>query len=73
MYLWHAGLVFDESVGPDKTLEPSQVKPKVRLNEDPKQSKVSYIVPHLHVAHAGFILGRGGVGDSGSVGSFVSA
>ena len=38
-----AGLVFDESVGPDKTLEPAQTKPKVRLLEEPKQSKVHYL------------------------------
>ena len=35
------GLVFDESIGPDKTLDVSQTKPKVRLLEDPKHSKVT--------------------------------
>ena len=34
------GLIFDESVGPDRTLEPEQTKPKVTLVEDPKQSQV---------------------------------
>ena len=43
-----AGLVFDESVGPDKTLEPAQTKPKVRLLEEPKQSKVHYLT-QIHV------------------------
>jgi hypothetical protein len=37
-----AGLIFDESVGPDVTLEPFQAKPRVRLLEEPKQSKVHY-------------------------------
>ena len=36
----HAGLIFDESVGPDPTLEEARVKPKVTLKEDPKQAQV---------------------------------
>lgn len=36
-----SGLIFDESVGPDPTLESAgTVKPKVTLREDPKQSEV---------------------------------
>ena len=35
-----AGLIFDESVAPDRTLDPDQVKPKVSLVQDPKQSQV---------------------------------
>lgn len=34
------GLIFDESVGPDRTLEAASSKPKVSLVEDPKQSQV---------------------------------
>ena len=46
-----AGLVFDESVGPDKTLEPAQTKPKVRLLEEPKQSKVHYLTQVHVISH----------------------
>ena len=35
-----AGLIFDESVGPDPTLEQAQAKPKISLREDPKQAQV---------------------------------
>ena len=38
--LLYVGLIFDESAGADSTLEPEQVKPKVALIEDPKQSQV---------------------------------
>ena len=34
------GLIFDESIVPDKTLEPEHTKPKVSLIQDPKQSQV---------------------------------
>ncbi len=34
------GLIFDESVDPDRTLEPEHFKPKVTLIQDPKQSQV---------------------------------
>lgn len=36
-----AGLVFDESVGLDPTLEQAQAKPKISLREDPKQAQVT--------------------------------
>lgn len=49
-----AGLIFDESVGPDKTLEPSQVKPKVRLLEDPKQSKVGTYIQYTRTCELHF-------------------
>ena len=35
------GLIFDETVAPDRTLEPEHQKPKISLIEDPKQSRVS--------------------------------
>ncbi|XP_064406419.1 ADP-ribosylation factor-binding protein GGA1-like [Halichondria panicea] len=34
------GLVFDESVGLDPTLEQAQAKPKISLREDPKQAQM---------------------------------
>ena len=50
------GLVFDESVGPDMTLDASQTKPKVRLMEDPKHSKVHiHMHVHLHSTYTLFI------------------
>ena len=34
------GLVFDESASRDKTLEEAAAKPKIALQEDPRQSQV---------------------------------
>ena len=50
------GLIFDESVPPDRTLEPDHEKPKVSLIEDPKQSQVSWLTGSLNkevVTHYG--------------------
>ena len=34
-------MVFDESVPPDPTLEEAPMKPKVQLQQDPRQAEVS--------------------------------
>lgn len=40
LMLKREGLMFNENVEPDKTLEPDHVKPKISLIQDPKQSQV---------------------------------
>ena len=41
LMLKREGLIFNENVDLDRTLEPDHVKPKVSLIQDPKQSQVS--------------------------------